>query len=108
VIAESGQEPKVLPVGEPTGNLDEDTRDEIITLLDTMWQERGLTMVFVTHDSTVARRAQLIGVMKNGRFTFKNPARPVPARSQAPDLSSTAELSPSDLDSDIASYPGTD
>ncbi len=65
------KEPKVLLADEPTGNLDEDTRDEIIGLLETMWRERGLTMVLVTHDSTVARRAQRIGVMKNGRLTFK-------------------------------------
>ena len=69
------KEPKVLLADEPTGNLDEDTRDEIIGLLETMWRERGLTMVLVTHDSTVARRAQRIGVMKNGRLTFKQPAR---------------------------------
>ena len=67
------KEPKVLLADEPTGNLDEDTRDEIIGLLETMWRERGLTMVLVTHDSTVARRAQRIGVMKNGRLTFKPP-----------------------------------
>ena len=65
------KEPKVLLADEPTGNLDEETRDEIIGLLETMWRERGLTMVVVTHDSTVARRAQRIGVMKKGRLTFK-------------------------------------
>ena len=51
------KEPKVLLADEPTGNLDEDTRDEIISLLETMWRERGLTMVLVTHDSAVPRRA---------------------------------------------------
>ena len=76
------KEPKVLLADEPTGNLDEDTRDEIISLLETMWRERGLTMVLVTHDSTVARRAQRIGVMKNGRLTFKQPARRKAARTQ--------------------------
>ena len=40
--------------GEPSR---EDTRDEIIALLENLWRERGLTMVVVTHDSTVAARA---------------------------------------------------
>src|SRR6201996_3299995 len=55
-----------LPVdlsGAPTGTLEEDTRDEIIGLLEVMWRERGLTRVLVPHDSTVPRRAQRIGVM---------------------------------------------
>ena len=77
------KEPKVLLADEPTGNLDEDTRDEIIGLLEIMWRERGLTMVLVTHDSTVARRAQRIGVMKNGRLSFRQQARTQPARAQA-------------------------
>ena len=77
------KEPKVLLADEPTGNLDEDTRDEIIGLLETMWRERGLTMVLVTHDSTVARRAQRIGVMKNGRLTFKPSSRAKASRGAA-------------------------
>jgi len=114
------KEPKVLLADEPTGNLDEDTRDDIIGLLETMWRERGLTMVLVTHDSSIARRAQRIGVMKNGRLGFKQP-RPgqaarfqaaraggslstgtpadlEPPRLQAPDL---AALKGSDLDSEV-------
>jgi len=83
------KEPKVLLADEPTGNLDEDTRDEIIGLLETMWRERGLTMMLVTHDSTVARRAQRIGVMKNGRLSFKQPAR-AKARPQAAASGATA------------------
>jgi putative ABC transport system ATP-binding protein len=65
------KEPKVLLADEPTGNLDEDTRDEIIGLMEKLWREQGLTMVLVTHDSSVARRAQRLGTMKNGKLTIK-------------------------------------
>jgi putative ABC transport system ATP-binding protein len=77
------KEPTVLLADEPTGNLDEDTRDEIIGLLEVMWRERGLTMVLVTHDSTVARRAQRIGVMKKGLLSFRPSARAQAARAQS-------------------------
>jgi putative ABC transport system ATP-binding protein len=60
------KEPAVLLADEPTGNLDEDTRDDIIGLLEALWRERGLTLVLVTHDSAIARRAQRVGVMTNG------------------------------------------
>jgi putative ABC transport system ATP-binding protein len=63
--------PKVLLADEPTGNLDEDTRDEIIGLLEKLWQDNGLTMIMVTHDSSVARRAQRLGTMRNGQLTVK-------------------------------------
>jgi putative ABC transport system ATP-binding protein len=101
------KEPKVLLADEPTGNLDEDTRDEIIDLLDTMWRERGLTMVFVTHDSSVARRAQRIGVMKNGRLTIKQKAssraaRATAARPQPAEPEPEPEPADSDSDSTLA------
>jgi putative ABC transport system ATP-binding protein len=64
------KEPRVLLADEPTGNLDEGTRDEIIGLLEGLWRERGLTMVMVTHDSGVAARAQRIGQLRNGRLTI--------------------------------------
>ncbi|MBL0885585.1 ABC transporter ATP-binding protein [Myceligenerans indicum] len=48
--------PTVLLADEPTGNLDEETRDEIIDLLEGLWKEQGLTLVMVTHDSAVAAR----------------------------------------------------
>ncbi len=69
------KEPTVLLADEPTGNLDEDTRDDIISLLESLWRERGLTLILVTHDSQVARRAQRIGVMTNGRLAIKQDTR---------------------------------
>jgi putative ABC transport system ATP-binding protein len=69
------KQPKVLLADEPTGNLDEDTRDEIIGLLEKLWQDNGLTMVIVTHDSSIARRAQRVGTMRNGKLTVKQTVR---------------------------------
>jgi putative ABC transport system ATP-binding protein len=64
------KQPKVLLADEPTGNLDVDTRDEIMSLLETLWRERGLTLVLVTHDSDVAGRAQRVAAMKDGRLSI--------------------------------------
>jgi putative ABC transport system ATP-binding protein len=69
------KEPKVLLADEPTGNLDESTRDEIIGLLENLWRERGLTLVLVTHDSSVARRAQRVGIMRNGKLSIRQDTR---------------------------------
>jgi putative ABC transport system ATP-binding protein len=67
--------PAVLLADEPTGNLDEGTRDEIMTLLETLWRDLGLTMVTVTHDTSVARRARQTAVMKQGRLLLPLSAR---------------------------------
>jgi putative ABC transport system ATP-binding protein len=70
------KEPKVVLADEPTGNLDEGTRDDIMGLLEKLWREQGITLIVVTHDSTVARRAQRIGIMRKGRLTIKQDTRP--------------------------------
>ena len=64
------KEPRVLLADEPTGNLDEDTRDEIIDLLAKLWRDLGLTLVLVSHDSAVVSHAQRVGVMSRGRLSF--------------------------------------
>ena len=49
--------PAVLLADEPTGSLDEQTRDEIMDLLERLNAD-GLTLIVVTHDSAVAQRAR--------------------------------------------------
>ncbi|SRR6266704_1133495 len=62
------KEPKVLLADEPTGNLDGDTRDEILALLERLWHEHRFTLVLVTHDPSLAGRAQRVGVMSDGKL----------------------------------------
>ena len=47
----------MLLADEPTGNLDESMRDEILAVLESLCAE-GLTLIVVTHDSAVAQRAR--------------------------------------------------
>src|ERR1700730_6756454 len=67
--------PSVLLADEPTGNLDEGTRDEIMSLLEQLWREFGLTLVLITHDTPVARRAQRVGLMQQGRLSVQQETR---------------------------------
>ncbi len=63
--------PVVLLADEPTGNLDEESRDEIMALLEGLWRDQGLTLIVVTHDSAVAKRAQRRLHIKQGKVTEK-------------------------------------
>ncbi|MFD4117158.1 ABC transporter ATP-binding protein [Streptomyces niveus] len=64
------KQPKVLLADEPTGNLDESMRDEIMELLEGLWKEHGLTFVMVTHDSAIARRATRLATIRRGKLTL--------------------------------------
>jgi putative ABC transport system ATP-binding protein len=70
------KEPAVILADEPTGNLDEDTRDEILQVLADLWQEKGLTLVLVTHDRAVATRAQRRVTMREGQVKEAVSSRP--------------------------------
>ncbi|WP_394431051.1 ABC transporter ATP-binding protein [Streptomyces sp. SGAir0957] len=60
--------PKVLLADEPTGNLDESMRDEIMDVLEAQWKEHGLTFIMVTHDSAIARKAPRLATIRKGRI----------------------------------------
>jgi putative ABC transport system ATP-binding protein len=71
------KQPKVLLADEPTGNLDESMRDEIMDVLETMWKEHGLTFIMVTHDSSIARRAPRLATIRKGRITITENSKAV-------------------------------
>ena len=59
-------EPRLLLADEPTGNLDSATGEEIASLLDEL-HARGRTVVLVTHNEALARRAQRVVRLRDGR-----------------------------------------
>ncbi len=61
-------QPALLLADEPTGNLDTATGAEIMTLLKELNQERGLTLLVVTHDSEVAAFADRVIRLRDGRI----------------------------------------
>ncbi len=61
-------EPEVLFADEPTGNLDAETGSGIVELLLDINRERGTTLVIVTHDVDLARKANRIVTLSAGRI----------------------------------------
>ena len=59
-------DPTMILADEPTGHLDRESADDILTLLARLNRELGKTIVMVTHDPRAAERAQMIRHLEKG------------------------------------------
>jgi macrolide transport system ATP-binding/permease protein len=59
--------PGVILADEPTGNLDSETGEQVLSLLEDL-NQRGATVVLVTHDPNVARRARRVIRLRDGKL----------------------------------------
>ncbi|CAN5803674.1 ABC transporter ATP-binding protein [soil metagenome] len=60
--------PRVVLADEPTGNLDEDSTTMVVELLESLPAEHGCTLVVVTHNRALARRAGRLLALRGGRL----------------------------------------
>ena len=60
--------PNILLADEPTGNLDSTTGKAIINLLKTLHQKEKITLIVVTHDPEIAKNADRIIAIKDGKI----------------------------------------
>jgi putative ABC transport system ATP-binding protein len=66
-------QPPLLLADEPTGNLDEETAQQVLPVLLALARQRGATLLIVTHDTALARTADRVLELKDGRLLETSP-----------------------------------
>jgi putative ABC transport system ATP-binding protein len=75
--------PAVLLADEPTGNLDTETSDEIMAIVERLNREQHITVVLVTHEADVAAYARRVVLFRDGHIVSDTPQRPRTKRAAA-------------------------
>ncbi|PYQ50040.1 MAG: macrolide ABC transporter ATP-binding protein [Acidobacteria bacterium] len=65
--------PDIVLADEPTGNLDSTSGSDIMSIFTDLWKQ-GSTLVIITHDPALARRASRVVEIRDGRITSDHPA----------------------------------
>ena len=66
--------PSLILVDEPTGNLDDKTADEVLSMLDQMVSDAGGTMIVATHSARVAKTCDRVLELHDGRLAPRDSA----------------------------------
>jgi ABC-type multidrug transport system ATPase subunit len=86
-------DPPILIADEPTGNLDSKTAETVFTLFNQLVVE-GKTVIIVTHDSSLARRAHRTALIADGEIVNEYVARALPTLTHQQLLAATHKLTP--------------
>ncbi len=61
-------DPEIILADEPTGNLDSQSGDQIIKILDQLHKKEGKTIIIVTHELDIAKHAEKLYFLKDGKI----------------------------------------
>ena len=86
-------DPPILIADEPTGNLDSKTAETVFALFNQLVRE-GKTVIIVTHDSSLARRAHRTALIADGEIVNEYVARALPTLTPQQLLATTHKLTP--------------
>ena len=67
-----GSGARILLADEPTGNLDQETGEQIIKLLFELRQQEGASLLLITHDRALAKRCDRIAEVRDGKIISGN------------------------------------
>jgi putative ABC transport system ATP-binding protein len=77
-------EPSIILADEPTGALDTRTSAEIMAIFQRLNRERGMTVIFVTHESDIAYHTRRIIALRDGLITSDEPVSDAAFREASP------------------------
>jgi ABC-type lipoprotein export system ATPase subunit len=86
-------DPPIIIADEPTGNLDSKTAAKVFNLFNTL-VEQGKTIIIVTHDSSLARRAHRTALITDGEIVNEFVAKAFPTMTHEQLLASTHKITP--------------
>ena len=66
-------EPSIIMADEATGNLDSRSGQEVLGIFQRLNQERGITIIFITHDPWTARHTRRLVMLRDGKVVADSP-----------------------------------
>jgi putative ABC transport system ATP-binding protein len=67
ILRALANDPEIILGDEPTGNLDSETGNKILDLLEALNKKQGKTLIIVSHDANIAKRADQVIALKDGQ-----------------------------------------
>jgi putative ABC transport system ATP-binding protein len=78
-------EPSLILADEPTGNLDSVAGEEVMRIFQELNEQRGITILLVTHEQDIAEHCRRIVRLQDGQVVSDEPV-PNPRRAQRPSV----------------------